>query len=154
MSPMSSSQGLTGIPILEAIKAAIIITDLAGAITYWNPFAEELYGWKAEEVIGRKIVDIAVAAETAAEPAMAMGNLPEGKRWSGEFTVRCKDGTFLPALVTLSPLLDEAGSQVGILGLSQDLSGHKEVEEKLKNAQAELEKRVEERTEELRAADV
>ncbi|HWO30124.1 MAG TPA: PAS domain-containing protein, partial [Candidatus Acidoferrum sp.] len=36
---------------LNAIKAAIIATDLSGLVTYWNPFAEELYGWSSEEVL-------------------------------------------------------------------------------------------------------
>ena len=44
--------------ILTSIKAAIIATRPDGRIVYWNRFAEELYGWRAEEVIGRNILDI------------------------------------------------------------------------------------------------
>jgi signal transduction histidine kinase len=96
---------------------------------------------------------ITVASETAEEAARHMAQLQAGKSWAGEFGVRCKDGKFLPALVTLSPLRDEDGVTVGIVGISQDLTGRKQVEEQLRAARAELERRVEERTEELRKAN-
>jgi PAS domain S-box-containing protein len=35
-----------------AAQVAIIATDLSGTVTYWNPFAEELYGWSSDEVLG------------------------------------------------------------------------------------------------------
>jgi PAS domain-containing protein len=52
---------------LEIVRAAIIITDISGIITYWNPFAEELYGWSSPEVVGRSIMEITVSAETDEE---------------------------------------------------------------------------------------
>jgi PAS domain S-box-containing protein len=139
--------------VLQALNAAVIITDVAGLVTYWNPFAERLYGWTAEEVVGQSIMGITVASETAEEAARHMAQLQAGKSWAGEFGVRCKGGKFLPALVTLSPLRDENGITVGIVGISQDLTGRKQVEEQLRAARAELERRVEERTEELRKAN-
>ena len=39
--------------LLDAVGQAVIVTDLQGAISYWNRFAEELYGWPAQEVLGR-----------------------------------------------------------------------------------------------------
>ena len=141
------------IPILEALRAAVIITDVAGIVIYWNPSAEKLYGWSSEDVVGRSIMDITVATETAEEAARHMASLHAGNSWSGEFAVRCKDGEFLPALVTLSPLHDETGVMVSIVGVSQDISERKQIEKDLQSARAELEKRVEERTEELRRAN-
>jgi PAS domain S-box-containing protein len=136
-------------PFLEAIKAAIIITDSAGNITYWNPFAEELYGWPSKEVVGRNIMEITVAAASEEEAREHMSALNDGKCWSGEFQVRCKNGDFLTALVTLSPMIDDSGTAIGVVGISQDLSSRKQAEEALQNAHAELEKRVQERTAEL-----
>ena len=52
---------------LNALKAAIIATDLSGIVIYWNPFAEKLYGWSQEEVLGRNIMDITVSSETEEE---------------------------------------------------------------------------------------
>ena len=141
------------LPFLEAMKVAVIITDSVGVIRYWNPFARELYGWSAEEVIGRNIMEITVAKGTKREAEQHMKALREGQRWTGEFEVRCKDGRFLTALVTLSPIRDESGAATGIIGVSQDLSGRKRTEEELRGERAELEKRVRERTAELDAAN-
>jgi PAS domain S-box-containing protein len=144
---------LSDIPILEALQAAVIVTDVSGTITFWNPSAEKLYGWSAEEVVGQNIMGITVSADTAEEAAQHMASLMGGKSWAGEFAVRCKNGEFLPALVTLSPLFDAAGATVGIVGVSQDLTGQKQIERQLQCAREELEKRVQERTEELRRAN-
>jgi PAS domain S-box-containing protein len=139
----------THMPFLEAVKAAIIVTDSAGIITYWNPFAEELYGWPTKEVVGRNIMEVTVGVGSEQQAINHMAALNDGKCWSGEFQVRCKNGEFLTALVTLSPMFDESGAAIGIVGISQDLSSHKQAEEELQNARAELEKRVQERTAEL-----
>ena len=144
---------LGDIPILTTLQAAVIVTDVTGIVSYWNPSAEKLYGWASEEVIGKSIMGITVSAETSEEAARHMASLMAGNSWAGEFAVRCKNGEFIPALVTLSPLFDAAGATVGIVGVSQDLTGRKHIEKQLQSAREELEKRVEERTEELRRAN-
>jgi len=141
------------LPFLEAMKAAVIVTDGDGVVRYWNPFAQELYGWPAAEVIGRNIMEITVAKGTKEEAEQHMKELKLGQRWTGEFEVRCKNGRFLTALVTLSPMRGETGAITGIIGVSQDLSGRKRTEEDLRSERSELEKRVEERTAELDAAN-
>ena len=150
--PTNGVANLSHVPFLEAVKAAIIITDSEGTITYWNPFAHELYGWRSKEVVGQNIREITVSGETRAEAEAHLAALNAGKAWSGEFEVRCKDGRMLTALVTLSPMADEQGTTVGIVGVSQDLSGRKQVEEDLRLVREELEKRVLERTAELNKA--
>jgi PAS domain S-box-containing protein len=139
--------------ILEALQAAVIITDVAGMITFWNPFAEKLYGWSSKEVLGKSIIRITVSTESAEEAAQHMSSLRSGNSWAGEFGVRCKNGEVLPALVTLTPLVDESGAVIAIVGVSQDLRGRKQVENELKKAHAELETQVTKRTEELNKAN-
>jgi PAS domain S-box-containing protein len=151
--PADGRINLSTVPLLEAIKAAIIVTDSAGHITYWNPFAEELYGWPSEEVVGRNIMEITVGSASEQEARDHMLALSDGKCWSGEFQVRCKNGEFLTALVTLSPMIDDSGTAIGIVGISQDLSSRKQAEEELQKAHAELEKRVQERTAELASSN-
>ena len=46
--------------LLQAVKIAVVATCPDGEILYWNRFAEQLYGWTADEVLGRNIVDITV----------------------------------------------------------------------------------------------
>ena len=151
-SVLKLSPGLS-IPFLEAIGAAIIITDATGIVTYWNRFAEKLYGWTAAEVVGRNIVEITVSPESEQVAQQHMAALIAGNTWSGDFDVRCKSGKLLPALVTLSPLFDEKGTVSAIVGISQDLSARREAEEALRTAQGELEKRIQERTKELNKAN-
>jgi PAS domain S-box-containing protein len=143
----------TQLPFLNAVKAAIIVTDKSGIITYWNPTAQELYGWSSNEVVGRNIMEITVGAATEQEARQHMAKLNDGQCWSGEFQVRCKDGEFLTALVTLSPMVDASGNAVGIVGISQDLSSRKQAEAELQSAHAELEKNVQERTAELASSN-
>jgi PAS domain S-box-containing protein len=120
---------------LEAVRGAIIGTDLSGMVIYWNPFAEELYGWHSQEVIGRNIMEITVSAETEEEAKEHMGCVLAGHAWSGEFQVRCRDGSFLNAMVTLSPVRARDGTVIGVVGLSQDMRRLKEAEGALRQSE-------------------
>ena len=120
----ANEDGSSPNPILDSIKAAIIITDQTGIINYWNAAAEELYGWRGIEVLGRNILDITVSPETNPAAHECLATVNAGKSWSGEFDVRCKDGAFLAALITLSPRFDQDGALRGIIGVSQPLRSH------------------------------
>jgi PAS domain S-box-containing protein len=123
---------------LNAVQAAIIGTDLSGGVTYWNRFAEGLYGWAAAEVIGRNIMEVTVSSETEDEARKHMASVLAGNRWAGEFRVRCKDGNFVSAFGTLSPVLDEGATAVGVVGVSQDLRRLKEAEGALRRSEEEF----------------
>jgi PAS domain-containing protein len=49
--------------LLSAVGQAAIATDLQGKIIYWNRAAEEMYGWSAEEVMGRPIIEVTPSEE-------------------------------------------------------------------------------------------
>jgi PAS domain S-box-containing protein len=103
-------------PLLESIDRAVIATGPDRRIVYWNTLAERLYGWTADEVYGKDILEItpfeAATAREITEP------LENGGNWSGEFTLRRKDGSTLPAFVSITTIRDEAGAPAGVLGLS------------------------------------
>lgn len=109
--------------LLRSLGHAVITTDLDGRIVDWNPAAEQLYGWTADEVLGRNILDVTVPETGMGFAAEVMAALRSGRPWSGGFTVRRKDGTTFPALVTDAGVSDEQGRLVGIVGVSTDL-GH------------------------------
>jgi PAS domain S-box-containing protein len=115
--------------LLDAVGQAIIATDLQGKIIYWNRAAEELYGWSKEEVMGRPIVEVTPSEELLARAEEIMSELRAGRSWSGEFVVRRKDGSTFPAMVTDTPVHDEQGTLVGIIGVSTDLTELKKTEE-------------------------
>lgn len=117
--------------LLDMVEQAIIATNLEGTIIYWNRFAEKLYGWSAEEVLGKNIARITQTSATQAQAVEIMDRLQKGESWSGEFQVKRRDGSFFPALVTDSPIYNDAGQFVGIVGTSVDITDRNRAEEAL-----------------------
>jgi diguanylate cyclase (GGDEF)-like protein/PAS domain S-box-containing protein len=118
--------------MLEAVGQAVITTAPDGTITYWNRAAEEIYGWDADEVLGKHVLDIIPSPDSLEHAEAIMTSLSEGKSWSGEFRVRRRDGTVFPAYVTNSPIRNEDGDMIGIVGISADVSQLKTAEEQLR----------------------
>ncbi len=107
--------------ILQALGHAVIVTDLAGVVEYWNPAAERLYGWSSEEAVGRNIATLTVPRVTQSVAEEIMDTLRSGGQWSGGFSVQHRDGSSFPALVTDTGVRDPGGRLVGIVGVSTDL---------------------------------
>ena len=105
--------------LLNSINDAIIATDLDGTITYWNKAAENLYKWKSEEVIGKRIIDVTPSNTTKEQAQSIMESLAKGEIWKGEFEVQDKNGRVFPIHVSDSPLVDENGNLIGIIGSSR-----------------------------------
>ena len=103
--------------LLGSLGQAVIATDLDGTVAYWNPTAEEIYGWTHDEALGQNIRDLCVPeiAQEIAEDIMA--SVSNGATWTGGFPVRRKDGSMFPALVTDSGIYRD-GRLVGIVGVS------------------------------------
>lgn len=139
--------------ILDNVHAAIIITDPTGAIAYWNSFAEQLYGWKYEEVANHNIMELIRSCEIEDQARQSEWNLAARDGWSGEFQILCRNATYLPAVVALSPMFDKGGKAIGIVGVTQDLTAVKKNEEELMAARVELEQRAEEHATELEVAN-
>lgn len=115
--------------LLNAVGQAIIATDTAGNIIYWNHAAEQLYGWPEKEVLGRNIVDV-TPAETSREQAMKiLSKLNTGESWSGEFNAKRRDGTSFAAIVTDTPITNGKGEMIGVVGVSTDISEQKWMQE-------------------------
>src|SRR5205085_1940962 len=74
--------------LLDTVEQAVIATDLEGHITYWNHFAERLYGWPAAEAVGRNVLEVTPEESEGAHAAEIMSKLAAGETWSGEFNVR------------------------------------------------------------------
>lgn len=118
--------------ILNAVKQAVIVTLPNGEIIYWSPFAEQVYGWSDEEVLGQNIMNITVPQLSHKRGAEIMGQLNTGKSWSGEFYVQHKNGTTFPVLITDTPVINEQGELNAIIGVSIDISERKQSEQKIK----------------------
>jgi two-component system, cell cycle sensor histidine kinase and response regulator CckA len=121
--------------LLDSVGQAVMATDPEGRLIYWNGAARQLYGWEADEVVGRLVTEVTPAPESVHEAERIMDDLREGKAWSGEFLVRGKDGRRVPVLVTNTPLMDEEGELVAIVGVSVDLSARRRLERRLQKSQ-------------------
>ncbi|HBY95272.1 MAG: PAS domain S-box protein [Ardenticatenaceae bacterium] len=122
--------------LLDIVGQAVIATDLEGTIFYWNRAAEALYGWSATEVVGRNISRVTPAVATRDQAAEIMARLSAGENWSGESLVRRRDGTVFPAMMIDSPIYDDHGELIGIIGISTDITDRKRAEETLRESEA------------------
>lgn len=122
--------------LLDAVQQAVIATDLEGRITYWNRFAEQLYGWRSDEVLGRNIIGITTPTDgiIVEEASSIMDEMSRGNRWSGEFTLQKRDGSRFLGYVTNSPVTDDNGALIGIVGISHDITDEKASQERFRLA--------------------
>lgn len=132
---------LSTLSVLDALPRAIVVTDPAGCILMWNRVAEELYGWPADEVIGRAVGDVLVPIEARADADEIMDVVRAGEVWTGDFTVLRRDGQPVRVWVTDRPVRGADGEVIAIVGASEDVT-----EQRL------LEQRAEDLTEHLRLA--
>lgn len=142
--------------LLNAVEQAVIAIDLSGKVLFWNRFAETLYGWPAQEVLGRNITGMLSAPEMQDASREIMDRLRQGESWSGEYMVQRRDGTQFPAYIMDAPIQDAEGNLIGIVGVSFDISDRKQLENELRESSeqlrqwaADLEERVDARTSEL-----
>ena len=137
--------------LIESSPDAIIATDKVGNIVLFNQGAEALLGYRAEDVRGHPMSSLYDGEESARELALEMRK--RGGTAAGfESVLKTKEGTSVPVLISASVLLDTDGHEAGIVGFATDLRTRKREEEELRRAHDELEKHVEERTTELKAA--
>ena len=124
--------------LLECVEQAVIATDLQGRVVYWNRFAERLYGWRAEEAMGARITELTPAEGFRADTDSILAHLHQGDSWTGELRIRRRDGSSFPALVIDAPVFDDAGTLIGMVGVSSDLTEQKRVENTLREHRLQL----------------
>lgn len=111
--------------IVESSEDAIVSKDLKGIIMNWNKGAERIFGYTAEEAIGRHITLI-VPPDRLDEEAHILASLRRGERIDHFETVRQrKDGTLLDISVTISPVKDAQGHVVGASKVARDITERK-----------------------------
>ena len=128
--------------IVELSDDAIISKDLNGIITSWNKGAELIFGYLAEEVIGKSI-KILIPADHQDEEDTIIGRIRAGQRVEHYETVRQrKYGGLVDISLTVSPIKNAQGVIVGASKIARDISERKRAEEKIAMLAREAEHRV------------
>jgi len=128
--------------IVESTGDAIVSKDLNSIITSWNGAAERLFGYKAEEAIGRSVTML-IPADRQNEEVEIISRIHRGERMETYETIRQrKDGSLVPVSLTVSPVRDAFGRIVGASKIARDISLHKDSEQRIRLLMREVNHRV------------
>jgi PAS domain S-box-containing protein len=124
--------------IVHSSADAIVGETLDGIITDWNPAAEQLYGYTAEEVIGRPFARL-IPPERSAESAAILARVHHGDYVENVETVRwTKDGRRIEISLTVSPVWNDAGEIIATSAIIRDITDRKATEHALAASEAML----------------
>jgi PAS domain S-box-containing protein len=138
--------------IINSSDDAIISKDLNGIIKSWNRGAETIFGYTANETIGKHI-SIIIPTEYLSDEQMIMDKIKQGEHVDHYETTRLKKNKdHIHVSVTVSPVKDASGTIIGASKMIRDISNRKSLETELKQLTTELEQMVEGRTKMLREA--
>lgn len=121
--------------IVDSSQDAIIAKNLDGIVTHWNKGAEEIYGYTAQEMIGRPVATLA-PPECADEIEGILKKIRNGERVEYFESVRVtKDKRRLNMSISVSPIHDAEGSVVGASTIARNITAQKKVEDQLRQSQ-------------------
>jgi PAS domain S-box-containing protein len=124
--------------IVDYSDDAIIGKSLTGTIVNWNKGAERLYGYSAEEVMGKPI-SILLPPDREDELANITSKLEEGEVVSEETVRRRKDGKLIDVALTVSPIKNSRGQVTAASAIARDISDRKHAEQQILNLNRQLE---------------
>jgi PAS domain S-box-containing protein len=139
--------------IVESSEDAIIAKTLDGVITDWNRGAQKIYGYSAQEVLGKPI-NILVPPDRPNEIPMILERLRRGEAIEHYETVRvAKDGRRLDISLTISPIRNSAGRIVGASTIARNITERKRAEKALKESERLYRTVIEQATENIFLVD-
>jgi diguanylate cyclase (GGDEF)-like protein/PAS domain S-box-containing protein len=125
--------------LLDSVGQAVIAYDVGGIVIYWNSAAERLYGWTAQEAVGRSVVELTPAPPSVEEAAGILAELAAGRSWAGEFVACDRNGTAFQVHVTDTPVFGTDGTLQAIIGISTDITERKRAEQTVRHLSAIVE---------------
>ena len=121
--------------IVDSCEDAIFSKKLDGTIVSWNAGAEKLFGYTADEIIGKSI-SLLLPPEHFHELPNILGRIQSGVRLEHyEVTRLRKDGRRVDTSVTISPIKDSVGALIGNSAIARDITGRKQAEAALRESQ-------------------
>jgi PAS domain S-box-containing protein len=123
--------------VIAAAPVAVLEVDLDTCVVRWNAAAERIYGWSADEVLGRRVPF--VPPEREAEFEWLLGRVRAGNAYTGFETVRRrKDGSLVDVEIAAAPVRDESGEFVSHMVVFTDISERKRAERELRASRAQV----------------
>jgi two-component system CheB/CheR fusion protein len=121
--------------IVESCDDAVASKDLNGIVTSWNASAERIFGYKADEIVGRPITLI-IPPELHQDEQRILDKILAGERLEHFETVRLtKSGRRIHVSLTISPVKDATGRVIGAAKVARDITERKNTEEALRRAE-------------------
>jgi PAS domain S-box-containing protein len=120
--------------LIQASPLAIITLGVDWTVTTWNPAAERIFGWRAEEVRGQPL-PIIPADQRAEAQAFREAELKGEPRLASELRRLRKDGTLVDVSISTAPLCDARGAVVGTIGVVADITDRKRAEAALRESE-------------------
>ncbi len=117
--------------LVRNVSGAIISTDADFRIVAWNPGAESIYGWAADEVTGKPLFSVLTESVHGKDLEQIQKELLDTGHWYFEERERCKDGTVVEMGSSVSLLKDQAGSPIGVVVVSQDIGERRRAEREI-----------------------
>ncbi|MFC7528598.1 PAS domain S-box protein [Actinoplanes sp. GCM10030250] len=125
--------------IVEASQDAIVSKALDGTIRTWNPGAERLYGYTAEEMVGNDVTRI-LPPDRLGEERELLGLVFRGRALSRYETRRKrKDGTIIEVSLSMAPMRDTDGTVIGASTVAHDITARVQAEQRLRVEREQLE---------------
>lgn len=139
--------------IVESSEDAIIGQSLDGIITSWNRAAEKIFGYPTNQIIGESVC-ILIPTNLREDEQRTFLSISDGKAIQENETLYVsQDGRQIAVSVTLSPIRNKDGEIIGASRIVRDITNKKLAEQQIRDLNANLERRVSERTAELMAAN-
>ena len=124
--------------IVDSSDDAIVSKTLDGTITSWNAGAERLFGYTAEEAVGRPIMML-IPEDRRHEEQRILERIRHGAAVAPYETIRRrKDGSLFDISLSVSPIIDEAGSIVGASKIARDITARKRAEQEVRRGREAL----------------
>lgn len=125
--------------LLSQIGEAVIAVDRDFRITAWNRAAEQLFGWRADEVIGKgvdEVITVKLEGQTREQArAEQQRILREEGQWRGEVVQYHRDGRELILDTTLTPLTDAVGQPIGFVAVKRDITEQRRLRDALRESE-------------------
>jgi len=120
--------------LLENVSDAVVSVDMDFKIRSWNDTAEKIYGWKAEEVVGKLFREVTALEFLNEKRGELLDIVQREGVWRGEVIQSRKDGKRIFVQTTLSLVKEQEGVPLGFVGVNRDFTKRRQLEEGLRQS--------------------